>query len=150
MHPVFYQGTYSQVLNDAKRELKFLLIYLHNDDSVDTADFCRQVISHFFLVTYLFLTFLFRNILSQPQVITYVNTNFFFWACGIKSGEGNRVAQLYKTSHYPYLAVVVLKDSRMTIVSRMEGFCDANTLIQRLSSVVAEYEINLVQARADR
>lgn len=43
IHPVFYQGTYSQVLNDAKRELKFLLIYLHNDDSVDTTDFCKFV-----------------------------------------------------------------------------------------------------------
>lgn len=40
-HPVFYQGTYSQVLNDAKRELKFLLIYLHDDNSVDTGIFCR-------------------------------------------------------------------------------------------------------------
>lgn len=40
-HPVFYQGTYSQVLNDAKRELKFLLLYLHNDSAVDTDIFCR-------------------------------------------------------------------------------------------------------------
>lgn len=83
-------------------------------------------------------------------MITYINTNFFFWGCAIKTGEGDKVAQLYKSSHYPYLAVVVLKDSRMTIVSRMEGFCDANTLIQRLNTVVAEYDINLVQARADR
>lgn len=41
VHPVFYQGTYSQVLNDAKRELKFLLVYLHKDDAVDTPLFCR-------------------------------------------------------------------------------------------------------------
>lgn len=41
VHPVFYQGTYSQALSDAKQELKFLLIYLHNDDNVDTALFCR-------------------------------------------------------------------------------------------------------------
>lgn len=92
----------------------------------------------------------FRTVLSNARVVTYVNTNFFFWGCSVKSGEGGRVVQLYKSSHYPYLAVVVLKDNRMTIVSRMEGFCDANTLMDRLVSVVAEYEINLVQARADR
>lgn len=40
-HPVFYQGTYAQALNDAKRELKFLLIYLHNEEGVDTTAFCR-------------------------------------------------------------------------------------------------------------
>lgn len=130
-HPVFYQGTYSQALNDAKRELKFLLLYLHNEDGVDTATFCRST-------------------LSERSVIQYIDTNFLFWGCNMKSGEGQKVCQLYKPGHFPYMAVVVLKDSRMTIVSRMEGFCDANLLIQRMSTVVGEFEINLIQARADR
>lgn len=30
VHPVFYQGTYAQAVNDAKQELRFLLIYLHS------------------------------------------------------------------------------------------------------------------------
>uniref|UniRef100_A0A9L0TTM2 FAS-associated factor 2 n=1 Tax=Equus caballus TaxID=9796 RepID=A0A9L0TTM2_HORSE len=41
-HPVFYQGTYSQALNDAKRELRFLLVYLHGDDHQDSDEFCRE------------------------------------------------------------------------------------------------------------
>lgn len=40
-HPVFYQGTYSQALNDAKQELRFLLVYLHCEEHQDTAKFCR-------------------------------------------------------------------------------------------------------------
>ncbi|KAI4456063.1 fas-associated protein [Holotrichia oblita] len=87
VHPVFYQGTYSQVLNDAKRELKFLLVYLHKDDAVDTP-------------------------LSA--------------------------------------AVVVLRDGRMTIVSRMEGYCEAALFVQRLTNVVREFDVNLRQARQDR
>lgn len=130
-HPVFYQGTYSQVLNDAKRELKFLLIYLHNEDAVDTTIFCRTT-------------------LSNAEVITYINQNFLFWACSVKSGEGRKVGQLFRPSHYPYLSVVVLKEGRMTIISRMEGFCEAQLLVQRLRMIVAEFEINLIQARADR
>lgn len=43
-HPVFYQGTYSQALNDAKQELKFLLVYLHSDSSSETPNFCRFLI----------------------------------------------------------------------------------------------------------
>lgn len=39
--PVFYQGTYAQAVNDAKRELRFLLVYLHSDNHADTALFCR-------------------------------------------------------------------------------------------------------------
>ena len=30
-----------QALNDAKRELKFLLVYLHGIDHQDTENFCR-------------------------------------------------------------------------------------------------------------
>lgn len=40
-HPVFYQGTLSQALNDAKRELRFLLVYLHRDDNNDADLLCR-------------------------------------------------------------------------------------------------------------
>ena len=30
-----------QALNDAKRELRFLLVYLHGNDHQDTENFCR-------------------------------------------------------------------------------------------------------------
>lgn len=30
-----------KALNDAKRELRFLLVYLHGDDHQDTDEFCR-------------------------------------------------------------------------------------------------------------
>ena len=31
-HPTFHAGSYSQVLDEAKKELKFLLVYLHCAD----------------------------------------------------------------------------------------------------------------------
>ena len=31
-HPTFHPGSYSQVLDEAKKELKFLLVYLHSAD----------------------------------------------------------------------------------------------------------------------
>ena len=40
-HPTFYQGSYSQVLSDAKQELRFLLIYLHQDSNQDAENFAR-------------------------------------------------------------------------------------------------------------
>lgn len=131
VHPVFYQGTYSQALSDAKQELKFLLIYLHNDDNVDTALFCR-------------------NTLSNQQVITFINTNMLFWACSVKAAEGYRVSQSLRESHYPFLAVIVLKENRMTIVGRLEGFNNPEMLIARLQTIIRENEMCLVQARADR
>lgn len=35
---------YIQALNDAKRELRYLLVYLHGDDHQDTDEFCRYVV----------------------------------------------------------------------------------------------------------
>lgn len=40
-HPVFYQGTYAQALNDAKNELRFLIVYLHSESATETQSFCR-------------------------------------------------------------------------------------------------------------
>ena len=59
-----------------------------------------------------------RNTLGDPEVIRYVNTRTLFWACNIKSGEGYKVAEALKSGTYPFLAVIVLKDNRMTIVGR--------------------------------
>lgn len=70
-HPVFYQGTYSQALNDAKRELKFLLVYLHSEqrNSAQVASLCR-------------------NALGNAEVVDYVNRNMLCWACDVSSPEG--------------------------------------------------------------
>lgn len=98
-HPVFYQGTFSQVLNDAKRELRFLLVYLHSIDAIDTERFCKET-------------------LANPDVTRYINQNFLFWGCSIKSDEGLKSSNAVKASHYPFLAVLVLKENRMTVVGK--------------------------------
>ncbi|KAF7286828.1 hypothetical protein GWI33_003885 [Rhynchophorus ferrugineus] len=111
-HPVFYQGTFSQVLNDAKREL--------------------------------------RKTLNDPEVVRYINNNFLFWACSTKSEEGRNTTNALRAGYPPYVAILVLKANRMTIVGRLQGFSDASLFLQRMRTVVSEFEINLVSARADR
>ncbi|XP_064489136.1 FAS-associated factor 2-like [Ornithodoros turicata] len=130
-HPVFYQGTYSQVLNDAKRELRFLMIYLHGDDHQDTDKFCR-------------------NVLSNPELIDFVNTNMFFWACSVNYPEGYRVSQALRENTYPFLAVIVLRENRMTVVGRLEGYMEAGTVIHRLQQIMADNEAAIITARLDR
>lgn len=59
-----------------------------------------------------------RNTLCDTEVIRYINTHTLFWACNVKSGEGYKVAEALKLGSYPFLALIVLKDNRMTIVGR--------------------------------
>ncbi|GAB6018656.1 FAS-associated factor 2 [Chamberlinius hualienensis] len=130
-HPVFYQGTYSQVLNDAKKELKFLLVYLHSEDHQDTDEFCSIT-------------------LANPDVITYINQNMLFWTCSVSTAEGFRVSQALRENTYPFLAVVVLRENRMTVVARIEGAAQPQELIQRLQTALHDNEASLIAARAER
>ncbi|XP_013199412.1 FAS-associated factor 2 [Amyelois transitella] len=130
-HPVFYQGTYAQALNDAKNELRFLIVYLHSDAAQETQNFCRST-------------------LADPEVIQYINTHALFWGCSIDNAEGWRVAQSVGGRRYPLLCVVCVRDHRMTVVARSEGPCSAVQLLQRLRRVVSDNEAHLSAARAAR
>lgn len=72
----------------------------------------------------------FRNTLCDPEVIRYINIHTLFWACNVKSGEGYKVAEALKLGSYPFLALIVLKDNRMTIVGRYVKLIHLHTLKQ--------------------
>ncbi|XP_041123244.1 FAS-associated factor 2 [Polyodon spathula] len=130
-HPVFYQGTYSQALNDAKRELRFLLVYLHGDDHQDTDEFCR-------------------NTLCTEEVVNFVNTRMLFWACSTSRPEGYRVSQALRENTYPFLAMITLKDRKMTVVGRLEGVIQAEDLINQLTFIMEANQTYLVSERMER
>lgn len=130
-HPVFYQGTYAQALNDAKNELRFLIVYLHSEAATETQNFCRTT-------------------LADPEVIQYINTHALFWGCSVETAEGWRVAQSVGGRRYPLLCVVCVREHRMTVVARSEGACSSQQLLQRLRRVVNDNDPHLAAARADR
>lgn len=130
-HPVFYQGTYAQALNDAKRELKFLGVYLHSPQSSEAVSFCR-------------------NALADDLVIEYINRSMFFWACDIASPEGYRVSHSIGARSYPTMVIVALRANKMIIMGRLEGDCTPAELLRRLQTVVTDNDVWLSQARADR
>ncbi|XP_031849459.1 fas-associated factor 2 [Nomia melanderi] len=130
-HPVFYQGSYSQALSDAKQELRFLLVYLHKDEAQDIDQWCR-------------------NTLNNPEVVRFINIRTLFWACNVQSGEGYKVAEALRSGSYPFLAIIVLKDNRMTMVGRMEGTPFPSDVISHLQAIIDHNEINLIQARQER
>uniref|UniRef100_A0A3B5Q1P5 FAS-associated factor 2 n=1 Tax=Xiphophorus maculatus TaxID=8083 RepID=A0A3B5Q1P5_XIPMA len=130
-HPVFYQGTYSQALNDAKRELRYLLVYLHGDDHQDTDEFCRST-------------------LCTEEVITFLNTRMLFWACSTSKPEGYRVSQALRENTYPFLAMIMLKDRKMTVVGRLEGVIQPEDLINQLTFIMDANQTYLMSERLER
>uniref|UniRef100_A0A673JKX4 FAS-associated factor 2 n=1 Tax=Sinocyclocheilus rhinocerous TaxID=307959 RepID=A0A673JKX4_9TELE len=130
-HPVFYQGTYSQALNDAKRELRYLLVYLHGDDHQDTDEFCRTT-------------------LCSEEVLTFINTRMLFWACSTSKPEGYRVSQALRENTYPFLAMIMLKDRKMTVVGRLEGLIQPEDLINQLTFIMEANQTYLISERLER
>ncbi|XP_048885077.1 FAS-associated factor 2 isoform X2 [Brienomyrus brachyistius] len=130
-HPVFYQGTYSQALNDAKRELRFLLVYLHGDDHQDTDEFCR-------------------NTLCAEEVVNFINARMLLWACSTNKPEGYRVSQALRENTYPFLAMIMLKDRKMTVVGRLEGVIQSEDLINQLTFIMDANQTYLMSERMER
>merc|ERR1712223_1909191 len=120
-------------LEKAKKDLQFLLVYLHCPSHQDTNEFCERVI-------------------CSPELTNFASEqNVIFWACSVDSGEGYRVSEALHESTYPFLAVIVLRQNRMMIVGRLEGAPPNPVIIaERLSNVVRDNEAFIVAARADR
>lgn len=139
---MFYQGTYAQALNDAKRELKFLLIYLHSEASSPQIQSGQQRITE----TVNFC----RNTLSNRDVIDFINRNMLFWACDVSSPEGYRVSHSINARSYPILVMIALRDNKMTVMGRLEGDCSPEELLTRMRRVVNDNDRWLNAARHER
>lgn len=60
------------------------------------------------------------------------------------------MSQALRENTYPFLAVIVLREHRMTVVGRLEGLMQPDTLIQRLQQIMADNEAALISARLER
>ena len=98
------------MLEAAKKDLKFLLVYLHCEEHQHTPHFCSSV-------------------LADPELVAYVSESMLFWACSVRKPEGYRVSQALRENSYPALAVIVLRQHRMVVVGRQEGHVPATQLV---------------------
>lgn len=132
-HVPFHSGSYSRALEEAKRDLRFLLVYLHCPSHQDTEQFCRQT-------------------LASPILKAFaVNMNVIVWACSVETSEGYRVSQALRESCYPFLALIVLRQNKMMVVGRVEGgYMTPEALCERLEIVIRDNEAYIVAASAER
>lgn len=130
-HADFYQGSYSQAVNEAKRQLKFLVVYLHQNDNADCDTFARQT-------------------MTSPDLIQFLQNNAVFWACSKNLPEGKKVFNALKAKRCPFLGVIVYKRARMTLVSKIEGPVSAAELLLQLNAIFSENEAELVVARQEK
>ncbi|VUZ56897.1 unnamed protein product [Hymenolepis diminuta] len=144
--PPFFNGTYADALKEAKRSLRFLIIYLHVGSHENTDVFCRDT-----LLNSAFLDFLTEN-----------SENVLFWGCDINSPEGYRVSETFRERTYPFIGVVGLSNNpsylstsfgsptRMALLGRIEGLTRATELITRINLIMDNHQAVIVAERAER
>lgn len=132
LHPPFYSGSYARALDEAKRDLRFMLVYLHCAAHQDTDSFCRHTLA------------------TQELSDFVASHNILIWACSVDTNEGYKVSQALREQSYPFLALIVLRQSRMMVVGRLEGNLEPEPLSRRLEAMLRDNEAFVVAARAER
>lgn len=131
-HPEFYNGSYSQALELAKRELRFLVVYIHKNDDNNCMKLANETLTNQDLIGY------FRD------------KNILFWACTRNLPEGRKAYKSVKANRCPSIAILVPKRYKMTIVTKIEGLIPAAQLLSGLRRVVESEEPELIVSRAEK
>lgn len=128
-HPRFYQGSYSQALNEAKRNFKYLIVYLHDNNSED----CNKIA---------------RETLANDAVIDLCNNQtYLFWSCSINLPEGDKVFKALKAKRCPFIGIILLRRTKMTLALKIQGPIGPNDFLTQLTQLRSEFDGELATLR---
>lgn len=131
-HPPFLVKSYDEALAQARKDLQFLLVYVHSPGHQDAAWFCKEV-------------------MASREFIGFVASNMILcFGVSVKTEEGVKVSYVLRENTYPFLALVVVKRSRLVVCERIEGVLPLPELIRRLQSAITDNEGELVVERTER
>ncbi|KAJ3412089.1 FAS-associated factor 2 [Chytridiales sp. JEL 0842] len=131
-HPIFFQGTYTQALEVAKREIRYLLVILNSSDHDDTPEFNR-------------------NTLTSTHLISFLQEkNFLIWAGDIRDLEAFLVSDTLEVTQYPFVCLISPENSKMVKVRNIEGLRSAEELVDILRRNTNRLDGNLASIRAEK
>ena len=92
-----------------------------------------------------------RSVLSSEEFIRFTSAELLIWAVGVNTEEGVRVSYVLRENTYPFLALIVLKQSRMVVCERVEGeVMRVGELVTQLTQAIRDNEGELVVERNER
>ncbi|GIL47879.1 hypothetical protein Vafri_4512 [Volvox africanus] len=135
-HPRWQESGWRVACQQARREFKFLFVYLHAPEHEDTDLFCRTV-------------------LTCPDVVDYVNTNFMSWGGDVTASDAFVLSQQTQmaATRFPYVALLSMApaDNRVQLVATASGPAieDPQSLLTLLRGAVANFGALLAAQRAE-
>ena len=134
----FFEGGYAQALDLAKKDLKFLLIFLISPEHDDTSSFIRET-------------------LLAAEVQTFINnqTNeLIFWVGDVRDSEAYQVTTALRCNKFPFTALIAhtpqQSSTAMSVLTRLTGPMPAGTYVAKLQSAITAHSEQLATVRAAR
>lgn len=134
----WFEGGFAQAQDQAKKELKFLLVVLMSPEHDDTAPFARDV-------------------LLSPDVAGFLSdpaANVVLWGGNVLDSEAYIVSQEYNCTKFPFSVLISLTpkegSTRMGIIKRLAGATTASAYLSGLRSAMEKYAPDLEGLRAER
>ncbi|CAG8576077.1 8321_t:CDS:2 [Acaulospora morrowiae] len=154
VRPDFFRESYSQALERAKNDYRFLMVILEADEHDDTAKFNKET-------------------LTSNDLISYLRDNeILVWAGNVRDPEAFQASVTLQATTFPFVAIIVLQaphgspgsSPKMTVVDRIEddlsvhkcwllhpqGLLSSDFLIARLTMQTHRYGPGLQRFRMDR
>eukprot|EP00271_Cylindrocystis_brebissonii_P014544 TRINITY_DN35906_c0_g1_i1.p1 TRINITY_DN35906_c0_g1~~TRINITY_DN35906_c0_g1_i1.p1 ORF type:complete len:518 (-),score=99.37 TRINITY_DN35906_c0_g1_i1:726-2279(-) len=130
-HPRFIDATFAEAVRRGTEQHRFLFVYLHSADHVNTPGFCRGT-------------------LCTDVVTAFIDANFVAWGGDVRTSEGFRMSNWLKASRFPYCAVVTgASNQRLLALQQVEGPVSPSRLLAMLQKALDDHGALLVAARAD-
>lgn len=134
----FYEGGIAQAHDQAKKDLKYLLVILMSSEHDDTESFVKET-------------------LLDPSVVEFIknpSNNIIVWGGNVLDSEAYQVSTEYNCTKFPFSALVCLTpkegSTRMGIIKRLAGPMPAATYLSELQGAIEKYGSDLEGVRADR
>ncbi|QPC70198.1 hypothetical protein HYE68_000950 [Fusarium pseudograminearum] len=134
----FFEGGVAQAHDQAKKDLKFMLVVILSPEHDDTESFVKET-------------------LLSPEVVAFIkdpSNNILLWGGNVLDSEAYQVAQEYICTKFPFSALVCLTpkegSTRMGIVKRLVGPMPSATYLSEIRAAIEKYGADLDGVRAER
>lgn len=130
--PQFFEGSFSQALQAARRDLKLLVVYLHSENARYTQAFCTTVLNHALI----------RSMLDE---------SFVLWGGDIARMESHQVSQMIRARSYPCFCVLLpasVDDVR--VIGVVTGEVQVDQVVALLTACLEEMESHRAEIVARR
>ena len=124
----FVQLSHREALRFAARQAKLLLVYLHSPTHQESELFCSQV-------------------LTAPEVTSYVNENFVAWGGCVRNGDAHALAEGVNVTSFPYVSLLDSARGGASLVMSCDGFIDTDGLIAACQEATNRQSGSLNDAR---